>query len=65
MRFIIPINEVEDNGSQTVHVVDTGSDCKRTNRRKLREYFLVQGVPLKRIKYVMKAMGFVGDNLGS
>lgn len=64
MRFIIPINEVEDNGSQTCHVIETNSSCKKTNRRKLREYFLVQGVPLSHLKRVMKAMGFVGDNLG-
>lgn len=64
MRFIIEINEAKEGESQTVHVVETNSSCKKTNRRKLREYFLVQGVPLSHLKRVMKAMGFVGDNLG-
>ena len=65
MRFLIPINEVEDGGSQTVQIVETSSNCKRTYRRKLRDYFTVQGVPYNKLKYVMKAMGFVGDTLGT
>ena len=64
MKFLVPINEVEDGGSQTVHVVETNSTCARTNKRKLRAYFVEQGVPVKRLKYVMKAMGFTGDTLG-
>lgn len=64
MRFLIPINEAEIGESQTVHIVDTESNYARTNKRKLREYFAAVGVPTKRIKYVMKSMGFWGDNLG-
>lgn len=64
MRFVIQINESVDGGSVTVHVVDTGSDCARTNRRKLREYFLAMGVKVTELKKVMKAMGFVGERLG-
>jgi hypothetical protein len=64
MRFIIPINEVEDGGSQTVQVVTTASDCAKTNKKILRSYFEQVGVPKKQIKRVMKAMGFWGDRLG-
>lgn len=64
MRFYIPINEAESGESQTVHVVDTGSNCARTNRRILREYFLKMGVPVTQLKRVMKAMGFTKDTLG-
>ena len=64
MRFFIPINEANDGESQTVHIVDTESDCARTNKRKLKEYFEAVGVPVPRIKKVMKAMGFWGSNLG-
>ena len=64
MRFFVPINEAEEGESQTVHVVDTESDCARTNKRKLREYFEAVGVPSSRVKHVMKSMGFWGDRLG-
>ncbi len=64
MRFIIPINEVIDGGSQTVQTVTTGTDCARSNKKILRSYFEQVGVPKKRIKTVMKAMGFWGDRLG-
>ena len=64
MRFIVPINDAAKGESQTVQVVDTGSDCARTNKRKLRGYFKAVGVRSSRVKYVMKAMGFWGDTLG-
>lgn len=64
MKFYIQINEPVDGGSVTVHVVDTESNCARTNRRKLREYFLAMGVKVTELKKVMKAMGFVGERLG-
>lgn len=64
MRFIVPVNEAAEDESQTIHVVDTGSTCARTNKRKLREYFEAVGVPSKRVKHVMKSMGFWGDRLG-
>ena len=70
MKFIIPINEAEaedgteGNGSVTFHVVDTGSDFARTNRRKLREYFTEMGVHVKEMKKVFKAMGFTKEKLG-
>lgn len=63
MRFIIPINEVEGEGSQTLHIVDTGSDVARTNRKKLRQYFEAVGVPKNRVKHVMREMGF-NKNIG-
>lgn len=63
MRFIIPINEAKDGESQTCHVLDTGSNCPRTNRKYLRSYFLQMGVPVTQLKKVMKAMGFTNDRL--
>jgi hypothetical protein len=63
MRFYIPINEAEEGGSVTMHCVDTESDSPRTNKRKLREYFIYMGVPPKSVKRTMKLMGFVGDAL--
>jgi len=65
MRFLILINEAEEGESQTVTVIETGSDRARTNKKILRSYFQQVGVPRNRIKLVMKAMGFWGDNLGS
>ena len=63
MRFIVPINEPEDGGSMTCHVIETGSNNARTNKRVLKEYFSKMGVPTTEIKTVMKAMGFWGHNL--
>ncbi len=63
MQFIIPINEVVDGGSQTCHVVETGSINPRVNKRKLQTYFLGQGVPRAQLKRVMKAFGFWGKAL--
>ena len=64
MRFIIPLNVPEENGSITCHVLETNSNCARTNRKYLREYFLQMGVPVTQIKKVMKAMGFTTDRIG-
>lgn len=70
MKFYVPINEAEPvtgedgNGSVTIHVVDTGSDVARTNKRKLREYFLEMGVKSSELKKVFKAMKFTGSRLG-
>jgi hypothetical protein len=64
MRFIVPINEATEGQSQTCHVITTNSNCRRTNRRHLRDYFLAVGVPVTQIKKVMKAMGFTGERLG-
>mgnify|MGYP003637131568 CR=1 FL=1 len=64
MRFIVPVNEVINNGSQTVHIIDTESDCARTNKRKLKAYFREMGVQSSDMKPVMKAMGFWGKGLG-
>jgi len=64
MRFLIPINEAAQGESQTVQIVDTGTSCARSNKRILRSYFKQVGVPVYQIKKVMKAMGFVGGNLG-
>lgn len=65
MRFHVPINEAEDGESQTIQIVSTGSDCARTNKKILRSYFEQVGVPKKRIKFVMKSMGFWGTALGN
>lgn len=64
MKFFIAINEAQEGESQTFDVIETGSDCARTNKRILKEYFLKVGVPQSRIKYVMKQMGFWGERLG-
>lgn len=64
MRFIIPLNEPEENGSVTCHVIETNSDNRKTNREKLSEYFTAMGIPVTHHKRVRKAMGFVGKGLG-
>ena len=63
MRFIVPINDPAKGESQTLHSVETHSDCPKTNKRKMKEYFVAQGVPEQHTKRVMKAMGFWGDAL--
>lgn len=64
MKFIIPINEPKEGETQTIQIVDTGSSCARSNKRKLKAYFLYMGVPKNNLKRVMKAMGFWGEGLG-
>jgi hypothetical protein len=64
MQFLIPINEPEEGGSQTVHVVTTQSDCARTNKKHLRNYFLKMGVKPTEMKKVFKEMGFTHSVLG-
>jgi len=64
MQFLIPLNEPEENGSVTYHVLTTGSTCARTNKRHLRNYFTQMGVRQHDLKRVFKAMGFVGSVLG-
>lgn len=67
MQFIIPINsgKTEDgtDESVTAQCVETYSNCARTNRRKLRQYFLAIGVPAYKIKAVFKAMQFTKERL--
>lgn len=63
MIFIVPINEAQPGESQTCDIVDTESDCPRTNKRKLKDYFMAQGVPKGHLKRVMKAFGFWGEGL--
>jgi hypothetical protein len=63
MKFYIQINVPEEGESTTMHVVDTESDNPRTNKKKLREYFLYMGVAPRHIKQTMKAMGFIGAAL--
>ena len=63
MKFIININEALEGESQTVHVVETFSNNPRTNKRKLREYFLEMGVREQELKRVFKAMGFTTEAL--
>tara|TARA_R110002020_G_scaffold438211_1_gene648646 strand:- start:489 stop:686 length:198 start_codon:yes stop_codon:yes gene_type:complete len=64
MKFYIPINVVEEGGSQTMDILDTNTTCKRTNKKLLRSYFIQKGIPKYDVKRVMKAMGFWGDRLG-
>ena len=64
MRFIIPINEAKDGESQTCHCIETHTRNARSNKKYLRMYFKDQGVPVQRIKTVMKEMGFWGERLG-
>jgi hypothetical protein len=67
MRFIIQVNpaDPDGNGSVTLHAVETGSESRRTNRRKLRDYFHEMGVATNEMKRVFKEMGFVGKGLGT
>lgn len=65
MRFIIPINEPEEGGSQTVHVLETGSTNRTKNRQILDEYFTKMGVPSTHLKRIRKVMGFTGNMLGA
>ena len=64
MDFMIPVNDKEDGGSQTVHIVRTNSDVARTNKKHLREYFVAAGYPPKLFKRFMNEMGFKGSKLG-
>jgi len=64
MRFLVPVNVAEEGESQTVHIIETDSNCHRTNKKKLRSYFKAVGVPANDIKRVMKLMGFWGVTLG-
>lgn len=67
MKFIFPRNEAEVDGKETsvtCDVVDTKTDCKRTNKRKLREYLTAYGILPAEHKKVLKAMGFWGEGLG-
>lgn len=65
MRFVIPINDSGETGeTQTLHILETGSERARTNRRILREYFLKMGVRANEVKRVMNAMGFTKETLG-
>lgn len=63
MLFIININEALEGESQTVHQVETYSNNPRTNKRKLREYFIAMGVRKWELKRVFTAMGFTTEAL--
>ena len=67
LKFFFPINErvkLPDGslGSQTVDVV-YGTFNARTNKRILRRYLKVMGVPSGEHKKVLQAMGFWGAAL--
>lgn len=69
MKFVIAVNEAEEKadgtkGTVTFDHVETGSFCKRTNKRKLHQYLLARGVPKRELKRTMKALGFVDSELG-
>jgi len=63
MKFSFPINEADGNGSVTVDVVETNSNCARTNKRKLKQYLTARGVPQKLHKKCLREMGFTGKRL--
>jgi hypothetical protein len=57
-RFWIEVNDPEEgNGSVTNHVL-YGTNCHRTNKRRLRKYLTEMGEPVWNQKRVLKAMGF-------
>jgi hypothetical protein len=64
MRFIIPLESSIDpeTGQEYVHnhVIETESDCAKTNKRKLKEYLTAQAVPEQHHKRVLKELGFWG-----
>ena len=67
LKFFFPINERVKSpdgslGSQTVDVV-YGTFNARTNKRILRRYLKVMGVPSNDHKRVLQAMGFWGAAL--
>jgi len=64
MKFIIAVNEPEENGSVTFHQIDTGSDRAATNKKHLKSYLTKMGVGEKDHKTVLKKLGFWGSRLG-
>ena len=57
-RFWIEVNDPEEgNGSVTNHVI-YGTNCHRTNKRRLRKYLTAVGEPMWNQKRVLKALGF-------
>jgi len=65
MQFYIPMNDKDEEGctSVTYQVLDTGSDCPRTNKKQLMQYLRMWGVREFELKKVMKALGFWGAGL--
>ncbi len=64
MRFIIPLSSSfhPETGQEFVHnhVIETESDCARTNKRLLKQYLTAQSIPVTHHKRVLKEMGFWG-----
>ena len=57
-RFWVEVNDPEEgNGSVTNHVI-YGTNCPRTNKRRLRKYLTEMLVPASQHKTVLKALGF-------
>lgn len=46
MRFLIPVNESEDETSVTIMLVDVGDVSMRVAKRKLRVVFTEWGIPV-------------------
>jgi len=68
VRFHFDVNEAEvdedgNSGSVTRHIV-YGTQCARSNKRRIRAFLKAYGVPVYLIKSVMKEMGFWGARLG-
>ena len=69
MKFIVAVNETEElpdgtKGSVTFDHIETGTTCRRTNRKHLHAYLLARGVPKQYVKQTMKRLGFDNAALG-
>ncbi len=69
MKFIVAVNETEElpdgtKGSVTFDHIETGTTCRRTNRKHLHAYLMARGVPKRYVKQTMKRLGFDNAALG-
>ena len=69
MKFIVAVNETEElpdgtKGSVTFDHIETGTTCRRTNRKHLHAYLMARGVPKQYVKQTMKRLGFDNAALG-
>lgn len=48
-----------------MQALETGTSVARENKKILRDYFIQMGVKPKKVKGVMRAMGFVHPHLGN
>ena len=69
MKFIVAVNETEElpdgtKGSVTFDHIETGTTCRRTNRKHIHAYLMARGVPKQYVKQTMKRLGFDNAALG-